>query len=67
MKYNKLLQEQIKQHLTPEFFQNKEFNLFLEAINDSYLSFEKDKDLINHAFQEYEKEYYEVNESLKKT
>jgi PAS domain S-box-containing protein len=66
MDFHKLLQKQMKKHLTPESFQNQEFESFFMAVNDSYLAFERDKDLMNHAFQESEKEYCEVNESLKK-
>ncbi len=65
MGFHKLLQKQIKKHLTLKFAENNEFESFFKAINDSYLAFERDKDLMNHVFKECENEYREVNESLK--
>ncbi|MFV8347469.1 PAS domain S-box protein [Flavobacterium sp. ZB4P13] len=65
MGFHKLLQKQIKKHLTLEFAENNEFESFFKAINDSYLTFERDRNLMNHAFQESEKEYREVNQDLK--
>lgn len=66
MVFHKLLQEQIKKHLTLGFAKNQELESFFEAINDSYLAFERDKELMNYAFQESENEYNEVNEALGK-
>jgi PAS domain S-box-containing protein len=66
MDFHTLLQKQISKYLTPELSENQEFGFFCKAINDSYQAFERDKELMNHAFQESEKEYHEVNESLKK-
>lgn len=66
MDYNKLLQKQITKYLTPECIEKPELKEFIKSINDSYQSFERDKYLMNHAFNESEKEYYKINESLKK-
>ncbi len=66
MDYNKLLQKQITKYLTPECIEKHELKEFIKSINDSYQSFERDKYLMNHAFNESEKEYYKINESLKK-
>ncbi len=66
MDFHKILQKQIKKHLTIDCIENPHFKEFINAVNDSYMAFERDKELMNHAFQESEKEYYQVNESLKK-
>ena len=65
MSFHKLLKRQISKYLTPEYIENQLFKEFIQAINDSYLSFERDKELMNHAFQESEIEYNQINESLK--
>ena len=65
MEYHKLLQKQIKKHLTPDCTENPLFKNFIQAVNDSYNSFEIDKEISNHAFQESEKEYNAINNSLK--
>ena len=66
MELHKLLQKQINRHLSDFNLEDKMFENFLQAINDSYLSFDRDKEISEHAFLESEKEYYEVNASLKK-
>lgn len=66
MESHKLLQRQIKKYLTQNCIENPDFKEFINAVNDSYLAFERDRDLMNHAFQESEKEYNEINYSLKK-
>jgi PAS domain S-box-containing protein len=66
MESHKLLQRQIKKYLTQNCVENPDFKEFINAVNDSYLAFERDRDLMNHAFQESEKEYNEINYSLKK-
>lgn len=65
MEYHKLLQKQIKKHLTPDCIENPLFQKFIKAVNDSYFSFDRDKEIVNHAFQESEKEYHNINKSLK--
>ncbi|MBF2707566.1 PAS domain S-box protein [Flavobacterium soyangense] len=65
-KYHKLLQKQIKKHLTIECFENPSFKAFFESVNDSYLAFERDKEIMDNSFIESEKEYHEVNNQLKK-
>ncbi len=65
MSFHKLLKRQISKYLTPDCIENPLFKEFIQAVNDSYLSFERDKDLMNHAFQESEIEYHHINESLK--
>jgi PAS domain S-box-containing protein len=65
MEYHKLLKKQIKKHLTPDCIDNPLFKNFIEAVNGSYNSFETDKEISNHAFEESEKEYNAINNSLK--
>ena len=65
MAFHKLLNRQITKYLTPESTENPLFKEFIQAVNDSYMSFERDKELMNHAFQESEREYNGINESLK--
>ena len=65
MEQHKLLQKQIKKYLTPECTEDLSFKNFIQAVNDSYLAFERDKEIMNHAFHESEKEYHTINQSLK--
>ena len=64
MSYHKLLQKQINKHLTQECQRNPAFENFINAVNDSYLAFERDKELLNHAFGISEKEYQNLYENL---
>ena len=50
MNYHKLLQKQINKHLSDECQKNPAFLNFANAVNDSYLSYERDKELLYHAF-----------------
>ena len=63
---HKLLQRQIKKHLTEEMLLDPMMNKFISSINDSYNSFDRDKEIIEHAFTVSESEYSEVNHSLQK-
>ena len=65
MSFHKLLKRQVSKYLTPDSINDPLFKEFIQAVNDSYLSFERDKELMNHAFQESEIEYHHINESLK--
>ncbi len=65
MKFHKLLNRQISKYLTPDCIENPLFKEFIQAINYSYLSFERDKELMSHAFKESEIEYHHINKSLK--
>jgi hypothetical protein len=65
MEQHKLLQKQIKKFLTDDCLYNPLLKNFINAVNDSYFSFERDKEIMNHAFQESEKEYQTINNSLK--
>ena len=64
MDYNKLLQKQVKKYLTDEHLNDPYVRNFLTAINDSYQSLERDKELLNHAFSISEKDYQKLFEDL---
>lgn len=66
MDLHKLLQRQINKNVPADLRDNPSFQSFIKTVNDSYLSFERDKDLMDHSFQESEKEYNDVHENLKK-
>lgn len=66
MDFHKLLQRQINKYLSSEHIDNPALQEFIQAINHSYWAFERDKDLMDHAFQESEKEYHKVHDDLKK-
>ena len=64
MRLNKLLDRQIKKHLSPELLADERLMRFLEAVNDSYKALEKDKALSDHAFRLNEEEYVRINKKL---
>ncbi|WP_264566422.1 PAS domain S-box protein [Flavobacterium sp. N3904] len=66
MDFHKHLQKQIRKHLPLELANDPSLQSFIQSINDSYLSFERDRELMDHSFQESEKEYHEINLNLKK-
>lgn len=66
MDLHKLLQRQITKNIPSDLQADPSFQSFIKTVNDSYLSFERDKDLMDHSFKESEKEYNEVHQNLKK-
>jgi PAS domain S-box-containing protein len=64
MSYHKLLQKQINKYLPEELRSDPSFLNFFSAINESYASYERDKELLNHAFSISEKEYQTLYENL---
>ena len=64
--FHRLLNKQISKHLPEDCLQNEHFQNFIKAVNFSYYSFERDKDLFEHSSKLNEKEYSEMNEKLKK-
>lgn len=62
--YHKLLQKQLKKYLTDDEINNPSIHQFLSSISDSYTSFERDKELLNHAFGISETEYQKLYEDL---
>ena len=65
MEIHKLLLKQIKKYLPDIDVNQSSINDFITAVNQSYLGFERDLELMNHAFSESEKEYNHINKSLK--
>ncbi len=64
MERNKLLERQLKKHLPQVDLDDEKFSQFIEAVNDSYNSFDKDKQLSDHAFRLSDRDYKEINERL---
>ncbi len=62
--YHKLLQKQIRKYLPDDLVDQESCKAFLESINNSYESFERDRELMEHAFTISEKEFGEVNDEL---
>ncbi|MFK8162939.1 MAG: PAS domain S-box protein [Lewinella sp.] len=62
--YHKLLQRQIRKYLPDDLVDKENCRAFLESINNSYQSFERDRELMEHAFAISEKEFAEVNKEL---
>ncbi|WP_435353400.1 response regulator [Emticicia sp. SJ17W-69] len=63
---HRLLAKQISKYLSEDYLTHEKFQSFVKAVNDSYLNFERDKELFEHSSQLNEKEYAEVNAKLKK-
>jgi len=63
--FHRLLGKQIKKHLTDECLENENFQNFIKAVNESYLSFDRDKELFEHSSQLNERDYAEINNKLK--
>ena len=65
MEIHKLLQRQLNKYISKELLQDNTFQEFIAVINKSYFAFERDQELMNHAFLESEKEYHLINKNLK--
>ncbi len=65
MNMNKLLEKQIKKFLADESLHLPQMQGFINAINNSYNSYEKDQALSTHAFKISEQDYAEINDQLK--
>src|SRR6218665_310995 len=65
MELSRLLQRQVKKILTEQHLADPKIREFLTVVNDSYVSFERDKELLNHAFGLSEDEYQKLYENLK--
>jgi len=61
--YHKLLVKQLRKYLPAEVSEES-LTGFLDSINESYLSFERDRELTEHAFQLSEKEFRAVNQEV---
>jgi signal transduction histidine kinase len=63
--YNRLLKRQIKRYLTAGLEDDDKIRFFIDAVNDSYNAFERDKRLSEHAFEVSEKDYLDIYSRLK--
>lgn len=63
--YHPLLEKQANKYLGNTALVNGEYEQFLKAVNESYLNFERDKELSEHAFSLSETEYADVNTKLR--
>ncbi|GAB4018536.1 hypothetical protein GCM10028808_53420 [Spirosoma migulaei] len=64
-KLHKTLARQIHRHLTEESLQDKNLQQFIQAVNESYQSFDRDKELLEHSALVNDREYTEINQKLK--
>jgi len=62
---HKLLKKQIKRIFTEDQLQDPSILNFLNVVNESYFSYERDNEILTHAFHESEKEYLILNNNLK--
>jgi hypothetical protein len=65
MPYHKLLEKQVKKFFAEDQLGEERLLEFLTVINNSYITFDRDKKLSEHAFAISEKEYQEINGHLK--
>ena len=63
--YHPLLTKQISKFLNEETLQRNDLQKFVRVINESYLNFERDKELFEHSSKLNEKEYASINQKLK--
>lgn len=65
MNWNKLLNKQIAKYIPEDMVVRPEFMAFMESVNSSYDAYERDIELLNHAFGISEEEYLDINRKLK--
>lgn len=65
MTYHKLLERQLKKYGSEQLAGCDNFPLLINAVNESYQSFEKDRELSEHAFLVSQEEFDEINIRLK--
>lgn len=64
MNLNKLLNKQLIKYLPEAYLEDENLTRFIEAVNQSYHSFEKDKELTDHAFLITDRDYKEITGRL---
>ena len=64
--YHKLLQRQLKKYLIDSPDVDERLMPFLSAVSESYMNYEKDRELSEHSFKISENEYQNLNDQLKK-
>ena len=65
MVYHKLLKRQLQKYGDESLLTNEAFLRFIDAVNDSYLAYDRDKELSEHAFSISQEEFSEINHRLK--
>ena len=65
MEYNSLLSRQMTRYLPEEIRNDTRLAPFLQAINDYYVSEERDRKISEHAFAISEREYQELYENMR--
>ena len=63
--YHKLLQRQVAKYCDETALQQERFRMFLDAVNESYIANDKDKELSEHAFLISQEDYAEINRQLR--
>jgi signal transduction histidine kinase len=63
--YHKLLKRQLQKYGDEELAGKESFLRFIDAVNDSYLAFDRDKELSDHAFMISQEEFTVINDRLK--
>lgn len=63
--FHRLLTKQISKHLTEDCLTQERVQNFVKAVNDSYQSYDRDKELFEHSALINERDYTEINEKLK--
>lgn len=66
MDFNRQLSRLLKKNLTEEQINDPAWKNFLTAVNNSYNSFERDKELLDHAFAVNDAEYQKLYKNLSK-
>jgi PAS domain S-box-containing protein len=64
MSFNKLLERQIKKYLPPAYQNEEQLSRFIQAVNDSYEEYERDRKLFDHSVAIIEKDYSSINDQL---
>ncbi len=62
--HQKFLQNLINKHLNQELKENEQLKPFLQSINDSFVSFERYRELLEHSFKITEREFEDMSSRL---
>ena len=65
MNFHRLLKKQISKLLPEALQKHPEMEVFLSAVNESYIACERDAALADRAFRISDEEYIEINNQLK--
>lgn len=65
MSFHKMLQKQIQKYLVTEDIPLEKLDRFLQAVNSSYYSYERDRELSEHSFFVSEQELMQSNQQIR--